>query len=242
MKQEEKINLKYPDDFVNKIICGDCLEVMKFIPDNSVDLVVTDPPFLAIFATDKDGKYDLGNYTIIEGWWEKIMENLKRVMKDRALFYLFCDWRSYPSFWRVIMKLGMIPVNLVVWQHNSARRFGKYRYCHQLIFVFCNGNFKCVVPSGKSDWFDVWDYPNVTTRERIHPTEKPIKIVKKIIQDASKEGDLILDPFLGSGTLSNACVELKRNFIGIEINPEYCKIAEERLKKVPKRLDKFVIK
>jgi len=237
--------MKYPEDFINKIICGNCLEILPLIPNNSIDLVLIDPPFIPVFgSTVHSSQYydrsDLGAFTILEGWWETILKELKRVLKEKKLIYLLCDWRTYPSFWRVSLKLGLYPVNLIIWVHNSARRFGKYRYCHQLIYVFSKGKINREVPSGTSESFDVWHFNNVKTNERILVGEKPLELFKKIVQDATKENDLILDTYIGSGTTMRACLELKRNFIGIEINPEYCEIAEERLKNTPKKLDEII--
>lgn len=219
--------MKYPEDFINKIICGDCLEVMKDIPDNSIDLVVTDPPY----GINKEG---ITNDENLNEYYNSL-SNCFRVLKNDTFFVTFASIGNLPQFfvnnpfdyrWQFILYInnGMVRGSL-----------GFNRYIS--ILIFQRGKAKL-----KKPLLDIMEVSTSSQQcaKRQHPTQKRGDVCKKLITSFSNEGDLILDPFLGSGTTAEVCKKLNRRFIGIEINPEYCKIAEERLKKVPKRLDKFV--
>ena len=190
--------MKYPDDFINKVICGDCLEVMKGIPDKSVDLVLTDPPYPDYHKE-------------IYGYKEGLLKELKRFSCKQLIF-----WSAkvdFPLDYTAIhiwnKKCGVGSMYERIFERNGNKGYKVYSYYLINSEVAAN-------------------YTNDIFYE--HPSQKPIQLIKKIVEENSKEGDLILDPFLGSGTTAVACKHLKRNFIGIEISPEYCKIAEQRLR------------
>jgi len=209
--------MNYPADFINKIICGDCLEVMKDIPDKSVDLVLTDPPF-------NIGK-DFANDNLTHNEW-----------------CLFCNKFA-------LALLSLHPLNILVEvnkkdnvMRQSLDRYFKYRYAiclnytnsmrqgtigyHNWGLVLWYGEGKC-----HKRYMDRIDSTlHNTKKEFTHPSPKEITHYKKLIEMFSQPNNLILDPFLGSGTTAVACKELGRRYIGIEISPEYCKIAEKRIK------------
>jgi len=196
----------YGDEWVT-IYHGDCREILPTL--EKVDLVLTDPPFLTLFGTTEN-KNELGNYTILEGWFNDLLRLWKPSIKPAGNMIVLCDWRTYPSFWRVAISNNMIPRNLVVWIHNAARKWHMFRYCHQLALVAQKPPTKPTdVPAGKL--FDYWIENNVPTLDRDHPVN-----------------DVILDPFLGSGTTAMAAKKLNRKCIGIEIEEKYCEIAAKR--------------
>jgi len=127
----------YQDKWVT-IYHGDCREILPEL-DSQIDLVLADPPFLTLFATsDKKAigiRNEIGNYTILEGWWNDILRLIKPLLKPSGNQVTFCDWRTYPSFWRVSLRNEIMPRNLVVWIHNAARKWHMFRYCHQLAMV-----------------------------------------------------------------------------------------------------------
>jgi len=205
--------MTYPDDFINKIICGDCLEVMKEIPDKSVDLILTDPPYGINFQSNyRKTKYDkIENDDNFPLW---IFEEFNRIAK-RAV-YVFCRWDN----------LGELPKpkSVIAWVKNNWS-MGDLLHEHGRQWEAI-----CFYPQEEHEFIKrIPDVIRVNrTGNNLHPTEKPVDLMIQIIQ--ANKGDLILDPFLGSGTTAVACKHLKRNFIGIEISPEYCKIANERLR------------
>ena len=190
--------MKYPNDFVNKIICGDCLEVMKDIPDKSIDLVLTDPPYPDYYKEE---------YKYFEG----ILKPLKRFSCKQLIFWTAKE--KFPLNYSAIhiwdKKCGVGSMYERIFERNGQKNFKVYR--HYLINSSVAANY-----TGDTFWE--------------HPSQKPIRLIEELIIGNTKEGDTILDPFLGSGTTAVACKQLKRNYIGIEISEKYCKIAEERLR------------
>lgn len=218
--------MKYPEDYVNKIINGDCLEVMKGIPDKSIDLLLTDPPYGINVGKDFKGRANTQfgqaaapskDYGDI--FWDEtipskeVFNEIFRVSKNQVIFggNYFTEYLKPSSCW-------------IVWDKNNVGN--DYADC-ELAWT----SFKTALRKFKWTWNGMIQENMGNAKEiRQHPTQKPVPLMEWILQKYSKETDIILDPFLGSGTTTRACMNLKRNFIGIEISPEYCKIAEQRLK------------
>ena len=219
--------MEYPKDFINKIICGDCLGIMKEIPDKSVDLVLTDPP------------YGIGK--MVSGTMSK-----KRLHKTR--YDCFEDSEEYvkslcvPAIKeciriadRVILTPGSRcmhfyprPDSFGCLFSNSAKGMQLWGSMDSQPIFYYGRPFDIGKRIHRCS-YQVYEQPSC----KEHPCSKPIKLWEKIISLRSKEGDTILDPFLGSGTTAVAAQNLHRNFIGIEISPEYCKIAKQRLRQKP---------
>ena len=201
--------LVWRTDYVNRIICGDCLEVMKGIPDGAVDLMVTDPPYgvnwmprinLRTPIVGDDKPFDpapflkIGKHHLFWGG----MYFADKLPPSESWFV----WLKQPPTFDDCRKT-YAPCDLA-WSDFG----GKPRVKHHT----WDGNFRSGVKRG----------------EIKHPAQKPIEIMRWCIE--ASVGDLILDPFAGSGTTCVAAKQLGRKYIGIEINPEYCKIAEDRLR------------
>lgn len=220
--------MKYPDDFINKIICGDCLEVMKEMPDKCVDLIISDPPY-------EIGKAEWDIEPI--GW----ISEAYRLLKEGGAFYCFYSCLKLPSIQPRIEKLFVLK-NVCAWWSPNFPGFLKARDRYCFTWQPCiystkgkkaNYNVYDFSRYGANNSNDVWKYPcpqsNFNLDKKQHPTQKPFKLIEQIVLASSSEKDVVFDPFLGSGTTAEACKRTKRNFIGVEINPNYCKIAEERL-------------
>jgi len=205
--------MKYPDDYINKVICGDCLEVMKDIPDKSVDLVLTDPPYGMNFRSNhrkvRHDKIVGDNRFPVE-----ILEELIRIA--RRAVYIFCRWDNLSELPK--------PKSVIAWVKNNWS-MGDLLHEHGRQWEAI-----CFYPQEEHKF--IKRIPDVIMANRtgnnLHPTQKPVDLIAKIIN--ANVGDIILDPFLGSGTTAIAAKYLKRNFIGIEISQKYCKIAEQRLR------------
>ncbi len=220
-------------DWRNTIQCMDCLLGMDFIPNDSIDLILTDPPYGISRELNCKGK-KLGSTAVLDfnfGEWDKFNQEWFEVAikKTRGWMMTFCAKKDVGYFIDRLEKAGFIAVDVIVWQKpdpiplNAKSRFlnaweaivvGKKpgalwnsNYEHNII--------KVQAPKGAS---------------RVHPTQKPVELIKKLIQLTTNEGDLILDPFMGSGTTAVACLESSRDYIGFEISKEYCKLASDRLK------------
>ena len=222
--------MKYPVDFINKIINGDYLEVMKQMPDKCVDLVLTDPPYGMSYqsawrtATPKFSKIEKDDDV---SWFPEFIAEAYRVLKDDSHIYIFCNDYAISEFRKAMGEVGFTPKRTLVWvknNHTSGDLEGDYGNKTEFILYAQKGRKEL---TGKRE-------TNVLNFDRVadlkHPTEKPVDICQFLIQKSSNVGDIVLDPFIGSGTTARAAADLHRNYIGIEIDPEYCKIAELRLK------------
>jgi len=197
---------KYPDDFINKIICGDCLEVMREMPDCSMDVILTDPPY-----KDEDvyGDYEYWPF------FTKFFEQANRVAKDYVIFF-----NNASRLYEILQILGE-PKRILMW----IKRGIQYNQRWEPIFIYpINPDFNI----NSLIWSDILPYQPIFKSKSLHTYEKPLDLMINILRYI-REDKFIFDPFAGSGTTLVACKEMKRYFTGIEINRNYCKIAEERL-------------
>jgi len=215
-------------EFENRIICGDCLEIMGDLPDKSVDLCLTDPPYgiSADKGTNGFGQSPSTVRNYNDNWdnarLSKAQMDVIFLKSHKAIFFggnYFTDILPQNNHWIVWDKVGEMKVKNpfshceLLWTNVSLKTVKKY----------------IVIQQGFIS----------EEKVRFHPTQKPVSLIENILKDYSKEGDCILDPFIGSGTTAIACKRLNRRYIGIEINPDYCKIAEKRLANIPPRFDSF---
>ena len=207
-------------DFVNKIICGDCLKIMKEIPNESVDLVLTDPPY-GTKTNQRGDSFMIGEFSNI---LPLVLPEIYRVLKPNGAFYCFTSWTQM-SEWLLRFQQYFKLQNLLIWdkkRHSGCYSPSSWQFTWEGIFFGIKGKRKI-----RKYQKDVLISEEKGKRIAM---QKPVDVVKKLIEASSDEGMVILDPFIGSGTTAVACKQLKRNFIGIEISPEYCKIANERLR------------
>ena len=252
--------MNWPDDFIDQIICGDCLEVMKAIPNKAVDMILCDLPY-GVTAC----KWD--NVIPLEPLWEQY----KRLIKDNGAIVLTA---TQPFTSKLVMSnLEMFKYEWV-WDKHIPRGFqvAKYRPMmkHENIMVFGKSKVKynpqkvlrdkpvAVKNYAKKDRVssnDIGKYNDGRTfiythknpdsiivgcwepnAGKLHPTQKPVALFKYLIKTYTNEGDLVLDNCIGSGTTAVACLELNRHFIGIELSPECCEVAKRRIKEIQPQL------
>lgn len=222
---------------MNKVICGDCLEVMKSIPDKSIDLVLTDPPYGISVDTrmHKTSNQKSGNGLALKGSyintnWDnsipegKIFNEMFRVSKNQIIFggnYFIENLHNSPCW--------------IVWDKDNGTT--NFADC-ELAWT----SYSSPIRKFKYRWNGMLQEDMANKETRFHPTQKPVGLLERILDKYSKLGNTILDPFLGSGSTAIACRQLSRNFIGIEINPDYCKIAEDRLAQTELFILKPIIK
>lgn len=212
---------------LNKIYNEDCLEGMKQIPDKYIDLVVTDPPY-CIGTTSNGCKGNWNDNNLIRPFFDTYFKELKRVCKTTAQLYINTDWRTYPFLYPIMQKYFNIK-NLIVWDYEWIKAGNYYRFSHEfIIYAVCESCTKRTFNSGERD---VWRIRpiNFTSKSKLHNAQKPIELVKKMILNSSKENDIVLDTFSGSGTTATACKALNRNYIGFEIDENYYYISIRRL-------------
>lgn len=209
------------------LYCADCLEILPQIPDKSVDLVLTDPPYGINYYS---GRYKNGNpHLPIKNNDDLFLPLLElwRILKETGALF------SFNSFKNPIIDDKV--KNQIIWVKNNwtaGDLTGNFANQYESIAFIPKAEFKL---KGKR-FSNVWYFDRVTPE--FHPTQKPVDLITRIIKCGSINNDLILDPFLGSGTTAIACKMLQRKYIGIEINPQYCDITIQRLKAVPENLFK----
>jgi len=255
---------------VNKIICGDALEELRKMPNESIDLIVTDPPY----NVSTDLKIDRSRWgkkqkrkAIINfdyGEWDKMSEDdferftlkwyaeCKRVLKKGGSIYIFFTKELISLFHlhrfyehlpeKTHRDSGLIKTkNIISWvKSNPLPAFNRTNYRSAVEFIYFGqkegekATFNFGQQKDMKNWFE---YPLVQGKVRTkHPTQKPLGLIQKFIEVSSNKGDIIFDPFIGSGTTAVAAKMLGRNYIGIEKEPKYVKIAEERIKSIPESL------
>lgn len=212
-----------------KIIQGDCLEVMKSLPDASFDCVITDPPYSrnTITAHSRNGVRNLADLSIQEFFYREMYQQIARLLKDGGVSFTFCDDLFYPILFATSYN-SLQGHSLITWDKGHIS-FGKpIRKRHELIMYASKGAGGEFYKSTEREHFpSVISHPK--ERDKVHDAQKPVSLLKDLIQHFVPEGGSILDPFMGSGSTLVAAKLLQRNSTGIELSDEYCEIARKRL-------------
>ncbi|MBE9117270.1 DNA methylase [Lusitaniella coriacea LEGE 07157] len=206
--------------FVNQILHGDCIEVMRQIPSRSVHLVVTDPPY-GVRYTSSDGRSIIGDNTF--DWLYPAFKESYRLLKNNSLCFSFYGWQRADTFLYRWRKVGFRPVSHFSFTKRYSSKKGFVSAHHENAYLLAKGEPE--KPSQPPLDVQPWRY----TGNRLHPTQKPVESLKAIIAAYSQPGDVVLDPFAGSGSTAVAARELGRLYIGIEKDPSYARIAQDRL-------------
>lgn len=216
---------------VDTIVTGDCLEVMRQMPDGCVDLVVTDPPYFqpaTHYQTRSVSTRSVGDLSILETWFGLAFSAIVRILANDGFLYCFCDGQSYPLLFSVLYD-KVKAVRPLIWDKIVSFSGYTWRHQHELI-LFAEGHGSPSIPTGDGD---VLKYRAVPMKERKHLAQKPLALVERLVR---KHDGLVFDPFIGSGTTAIAAKQLGRHYFGCDINPEYVKITEQRLKAIQKHL------
>jgi site-specific DNA-methyltransferase (adenine-specific) len=248
------------ENFRNKIICGDCLDTMREIPSQSIDLIVTSPPYNLKNSTGngmksntKSGKWagaalqngyshhnDCMPHEEYASWQNACLAEMFRLIKnDGAIFYNH-KWRVQGGLMQDRQDIvnGFPLRQIIIWKRKGGINFnpGYFLPTYEVIYLIAKSDFKLVDKANSIG--DVWEFGQEMKNE--HPAPFPIALIHRII--ASTTARLILDPFNGSGTTSVVAAGLGRDFIGIEISPDYCQMAEERLKRNLEKSELSILK
>ena len=221
------------------LIHGDCLMAMKDIPDASIDLICTDPPYK---LTSR------GSSGTMSGYWTnqltkkgKIFENndidiedyiheLYRVLKDKTHCYIMCNQVNLPHFLQVISNSKFKYIKCLIWDKGNKICGRYYMNCFEYIIMLRKGGERTINDCGTPDILSI---PNHKTKgadgKNIHDSEKPVALMQILIQNSSNEGDVVLDMFMGSGTTGLAAIKSNRDFIGIEVDEKYYQTAQQRI-------------
>lgn len=212
----------YDDKHYIRWEIGDCLELMKKMPDKSIDLILTDIPYNISQKSQGLRRLDYGDWDKQKGMEKEWIKSMLRII--RGTLIVFCGKKQLSGILIEMELCGLINRPLIWKKPNptvlncnrhyiEATEFMAYGKCHGAYFR----------PNYKHNLFE-YQAPHT----RLHPTQKPIELIEELILDTTKVGDTILDPFLGSGTTLLACRNTGRNGIGFDINPDYELIIKER--------------
>ena len=216
-----------------KLYNDDCLNVLKDIEDNSIDLVVTDPPYEVITGGRNGGVKGKPSGILTEN--KQLMKSIPkadlwlsecfRVMKDGTHIYIMTNTLNLTNYLNIINDVGFKLHNLLVWNKNNTTPNRWYmKNCEYVIFARKGFAKSINNPSSQT----VHNFDNIIGNKQ-HPTEKPVDLMKLYVENSSQVGDTVLDPVMGSGSTGVACKELNRNFIGVELDKQYFDIAESRI-------------
>ena len=227
---------------LNKIYNEDCLEGMKRIPDGSVDLIVTDPPYLINYKTGrrKDKTHRFNDVILNDDNEQLITDYVKecyRIMKDDTAMYLFCSSNKVDFFKKELEKVFSIK-NMIIWvknNHTAGDLESAFGRKYEIVFLVNKGQRKF---NGER-LTDIWEFPKVSSDSQLHQNQKPIELIKRCVEKHSNVGDVVFDGFMGSGTTAAAALDTNRNYIGFELDEYYFNVAEKRLKNHTTQTDIF---
>lgn len=239
---------------------GDCLEVMKSIPDNSIDLVATDCPYKIVSGgcrkipkdgeretsgilthrhkdnkrTDwvdavRTGKMFANNDIEFKDW----LPDVYRVLKDKSHCYIMVNSRNLAELQKQAELAGFKFQNLLMWDKGNVTPNRWYMQGFECILMLRKGGAKNINNLGSSNILKV---PNIIGN-KTHPTEKPIDLMRILIENSTQPNEIVLDPFMGSGSTMIACLNTNRKGIGIELDKHYFDVATKRINEHQAALD-----
>ena len=212
---------------------------MKDIPDNSIDLIVTDPPYPTtsrgnagnsggMLQKDINKKGKVFTYNNIN--CKEYAPEFYRLLKDGSHCYVMTNHINLIDMLNTFTDVGFHFIKSLIWNKGNKIMGQYYMSQYEYILFFRKGKGKKINNCGTSDILSI---PNKKTKDKdgknIHDTEKPIELMEVLVNNSSQENELVLDPFMGVGSTGLACIKNNRNFIGIEIDENYFNIAKSRL-------------
>ena len=206
---------------LDNVTQGDCIEVMKDLSPGSIDLILTDPPYLVNYQ-DRSGRQVRNDDN--DAWLDPAFAGMHRVLRNGGACLSFYAWNRIDLFMAAWKKAGFHVAGHIVFpkQYASSSRFTQYR--HEQAYLLIKGN--ATPPRNPPPDVIPWVYSG----NRLHPTQKPVAIFNPIIEAFTRPGDTVLDPFCGSGSTLVAARDLDRHFIGIELGEAHHGTSLSRLK------------
>lgn len=226
----------------HRIMCGDSTVIMdvdKLMDGNKADMVFTDPPYGMSYGGGRAGKIGSNDGTVKKhgvilgdelrgnGLIEMIADSIsasKINAKAGAAFYVCFPWRTYSEFEAALISIDLKPAACIVWDKKSiGLGNANYRPQHEFIFYIKGGAWH-----GDKSQADVWQMSRGATGKYVHPTQKPVELIEKALENSSKAGDYVHDCFGGSGSTLIACEKMKRKAFLMELDPKYCDVIVKR--------------
>jgi len=246
----------------NKFYVGDCIKLMKKLHPQSVDLILTDPPYNASKkGVNLPGNTTGGAFYKVNEDWDKFESNesyyeftkqwLKesdRILKNTGSIMVCATIHNAGEILLILKEMGYRPLNVITWKKtNPMPNITKRMLTHSTEFVIwfskASGwtfNYEEMKKYNEGKQLrDFWEFSLCQGKERIkgedrkaaHPTQKPEALFGRLVEMASKKGDLVLDPFIGIGTTAKVCGDLKRDWMGFDLSKKYISLAKKRIKK-----------
>jgi site-specific DNA-methyltransferase (adenine-specific) len=213
----------------NTITHGDCIKVMRQMPANSVDFILTDPPYLVNYR-DRNGRAIQNDKN--SDWLKPAMAEAYRVLKQDRVAIMFYGWTKVDAFFEAWRSAGFQPVGHIVFRKSYSSKSRFLRYQHEQAFLLAKGR----PPLPKNPVGDVLEMPY--SGNKLHPTQKPVATLATLIRSFSLPNELVFDPFAGSGSSCAAALLTDRRYVGIEMDSEYFQQAVARLERVKERIAK----
>lgn len=233
------------------LFLGDCLELMKNIPDDSVDMVLADPPYSSggLFAGDRkqstrtkytDSEYhgaarfqnfsgDNMDQRSFTEFMRMVLNKCRQKARPESVCAVFVDWRNLPAMVDALQAAGWIWRGICVWNKGNARNIpGRFRQDCEFIVWGTNGQKTVDWTPGFTAIPGFYTQKSVPTKQKHHQTEKPVVLLENLLA-ICKKGGTVLDPFMGSGSTGVACVKTGHSFIGMELDPSYFETAKQRI-------------
>lgn len=224
----------------NKLYHGDCFRLMQDIPDESIDCVVTDPPYKitargnagnsgGMMQTELSRKGKVFAHNDIE--IEDYLPQLFRVLKDGTHCYIMCNHINLTHFLQVIDRSKFHFTKCLIWDKVSPIMGKYYMSRFEYILFLRKGKDRAIKECGTPDILTI---PNVKPKDKngnnLHDSAKPVPLFQTLIKNSTDKGDIVLDPFMGSGTTAVACINTERKYIGFEIDKGYWEVCDKRIK------------
>ena len=223
------------------LICGECIEELKCIKDESIDLIVTDPPYRVtsrgsagnsggMLQKDINKKGQVFAYNNID--CVEYAPEFYRILKNGSHCYVMTNHINLIHMLNTFTECGFHFIKSLIWNKGNKIMGQYYMSQFEYILFFRKGKGIRINNCGTSDILSV---PNTKSKDKngknLHDTEKPVELMQILVENSSKENDIVIDPFMGIGSTGLACVNTNRKFIGIELDNNYYDIAKNRLSK-----------
>lgn len=208
----------------DQVIHGDCVEVMKSMEANSIDFILTDPPYLVRYKA-RDGRVVTNDDN--DAWLKPAFAEMYRVLKPGSFCVSFYGWQAADRFIAAWRDAGFRIVGHVVFRKRYASSVSFFQCRHEQAYLLAKGPV-ALPHDAIPDVLD-WQY----TGNRLHPTQKPLAVLRPLIESFCRPAGIVLDPFCGSGSTLVAANDLGRSCIGIELDHRHCETARMRLTAPP---------
>lgn len=241
------------NEFRNKIVCGDAIELMKKIPNESIDLVITSPPYNIKNSTGnglKDGRggkwsraglingYGKYNdnlpYDIYVEWQRNCLNEMLRIIPEHGAIFYNHKWRVQNGLLQDRREIidGFPLRQIIIWRRKGGINFNKGYFLptYEVIYLIAKPEFKLKDKANR--WGDVWEITQEMKND--HPAPFPIALVDRII--ASTNCKIVLDPFIGSGTTALSALNYNVDYVGFDISEDYCQMAKQRIVNINSQL------